>query len=206
MRILYGRKTSINVQKSVWMLGELKLEFEWIDKDGGVGSIDTPEYRKINPWAIVPTLDDDGVMIRQSNAIVRYLARTYSDGELWPGDPAILADADRWMDWQATEVWSKMTPVFWGLIRTPADQRDNDLIKRSVDLMHKEFSLMNSHLAEKSYVTGSDFTMGDFPLGAATYRYFSLPIERPSLTNLEAYYARLQERDAYREFVMVPLS
>ena len=48
------------------------------------------------------------------------------------------------------------------------------------------------------------FTMGDIPAGAQLYRYFTLDIERPSLPNVEAWYARLQERSAYREHVMVP--
>ena len=202
---LYGRKSSINVMKAAWTLGELGIAAERIDEDGSVGSIDTPEYRAINPHAIVPTLDDDWVIVMQSNTIVRYLAAKYSDGDLWPADPAGRAEADRGMDWQATEVWFAMTPVFWGLVRTPPEKRDMAKIQAGIEGLAGNFTILNDHLAGRDYFAGDHFTMGDIPLGAACYRYYAMEIERPALPHVEAWYARLQERAPYREFVMLPL-
>ena len=54
-----------------------------------------------------------------------------------------------------------------------------------------------------SYIAGDDLTLGDMPLGASMYRYFTLDIERPRLPRVEAWYERLTERAAYREHVMV---
>jgi len=82
MRRLYGRISSINVQKVAWALEEIGLDFDWLDKNGTIGSINSPKYRKLNPAAQIPTLDDDGIIVRQSNTIVRYLANTYPDSNL----------------------------------------------------------------------------------------------------------------------------
>lgn len=205
MITLYGRKTSINVQKVAWTLGELSLDFAWMDKDGVVGTVAVEDYESLNPTRRVPTLIDDGAVLTQSNAIVRYLAAKY-DGGLWPADPAERAAADRWMEWQSTDVWVDMTPAFWGLIRTPEHQRDMTAIEKHAANLADHFRILDAHLANRDYIFGERLTMGDIPIGAAVYRYMSLPIERPGLPNVEAWYSRLQGRSTYRTSVMLPIS
>lgn len=202
---LYGRKTSINVQKASWALGEAALEFEWIDKEGTFGSIDTPAYRALNPQGRVPLLDDGGTIVRQSNVIVRYVAQKFGAGTLWPDDPGARAAADYWMDWQAADNWRNLVTVFVGLVRTPPEERDAQAIAKSVAALGQDIEYLDDQLAGNKFVTGEAFTMGDIPVGAAAHRFFVLPIERPSVPNVEAWYERLQERPAFRECVMVPL-
>ncbi len=202
---LYGRKTSINVQKASWALGEAALDFEWIDKEGVFGSIDTPAYRTLNPQGRVPLLDDGGTIVRQSNVIVRYVAQKFGAGTLWPEDPGARAAADYWMDWQAADNWRNLVTVFVGLVRTPPAERDAPAIAKSVAALGQDFEYLDDQLAGNKFVTGEAFTMGDIPVGAAAHRFFVLPIERPSVPHVEAWYERLQERSAFRECVMVPL-
>ena len=202
---LYGRKTSINVQKASWALREAALDFEWINKEGVFGSIDTPAYRALNPQVRVPLLDDDGAIIRQSNVIVRYVAQKFGTGTLWPEDPDARAAADYWMDWQASDNWRNLVAVFVGLIRTPPEERNAEAIAKSVTALGQDFEYLDDQLAGKNFVTGEAFTMGDIPVGAAAHRFFVLPIERPSVPHVEAWYERLQTRPAFRECVMVPL-
>ncbi|MCZ6592154.1 MAG: glutathione S-transferase N-terminal domain-containing protein [Alphaproteobacteria bacterium] len=202
---LYGRKTSINVQKASWALGEAALEFEWIDKEGTFGSIDTPAYRALNPQGRVPLLDDGGTIVRQSYVIVRYVAQKFGAGTLWPEDAGARAAADYWMDWQAADNWRNLVTVFVGLVRTPPEERDAQAIAKSVAALGQDFEYLDDQLAGNKFVTGEAFTMGDIPVGAAAHRFFVLPIERPSVPNVEAWYERLQERPAFRECVMVPL-
>lgn len=206
MLVLYGRNTSINVQKAAWALGEAGLSFEWIDKDGTVGSIDNAGYREINPTAQIPTLDDDGVLVRQSNSVVRYLARKYARDLLWPADDAEFAEANRWMDWQISDNHYNLRTVFWALIRTPPEKQDPEVIAEATAGLNKDMTLLNDHLGHSPYMAGSRFCMGDIPPGALAYRYFALPIERPSLPHLEAWYEVLQQRPAYVEMVMIPLA
>ena len=83
---LLGRANSINVQKVHWCLEELGLPYERTDVGGAFGGNNTPEYLAKNPNGRVPTLEDDGFVLWESNVIVRYLAAKHSAGKLWPTD------------------------------------------------------------------------------------------------------------------------
>jgi glutathione S-transferase len=203
---IWGRNNSINVQKVMWAVAELGLAHERIDAGGKFGGLETPEYIGMNPNRTVPTLDDDGFVLWESNACVRYLAARYGAGTLWIDDPAERALADRWMDWQAATLLRDIGVVFWGLIRTPEAQRDHAAIAASAERLGELFRILDQQLAGREFVTGPRFTMGDIPVGAACYRYHELPIQRPRLPNLAGWYERLQQRAPFREHVMIPLS
>lgn len=203
---VWGRVNSINVQKVLWALDELKLPYERIDAGMAFGVVNDPAYKKMNPNSRVPTIDDDGFVLWESNAIVRYLAAKHAAGSLWPNDLKVRADADRWMDWATSTIQPVITPVFWGLIRTPADKRDMAVIAAEAEKTAQAFEVLEQGLEGKQYTAGADFTMGDIPIGAFVYRWYALDVKHPALKNVEAYYKRLQERPAFRKFVMLPLS
>jgi glutathione S-transferase len=203
---IWGRTNSINVQKVMWAVGELGQPHERIDAGGAFGVVDSADYGALNANRRVPTIEDDGVVVWESNACVRYLAARYGAGSLWPEDPAVRAVADMWMDWQQTTLVPDMTTVFWGLVRTPEAERDHAAIEAAAGRLGGLWQRLDSHLAGRSFVAGERFTMGDIPVGAACYRYFQLAIERPRLTALQAWYERLRERAPYRTHVMLPLT
>ena len=101
---IYGRKTSSNVQKVLWCCDEIGLAFEREDIGGEFGGNKTPEYLALNPNGLVPTIDDGGFILWESNSCVRYLAAKYGKGKLWPVDLQVAASASRWMDWQLSTV------------------------------------------------------------------------------------------------------
>jgi glutathione S-transferase len=203
---VWGRNNSINVQKVMWAVGELDLEHERIDVGGAFGRLDTPQYGKLNPNRRVPTIEDQGVVVWESNACVRYLAARYDAGGLWPEDPGTRARADMWMDWQGSSLLPDMTRVFWGLIRTPEAERDHGAIEAAARRLGTTWRILDEHLATRRFVTGDTLTIGDIPVGASCYRYFELPIERPDLPHVATWYERLKEREPFREHVMVPLT
>lgn len=203
---VWGRNNSINVQKVMWAVGELGVAHERIDVGGAFGGLDTPDYGALNPNRLVPTIEDDGAVLWESNAVVRYLAARYGAGSLWPEDPTGRARADIWMDWAITKLGPDMTIVFWGLVRTPPEKRDSGAIEAAADRLGPIFGILDDHLSGRPFVAGEQLTMGDIPVGAFCYRYHSLPIKRPGLPALEAWYARLQERPAFREHVMIPVT
>jgi glutathione S-transferase len=203
---IWGRTNSINVQKVMWAVGELGLAHERIDAGGAFGGLDTEDYGARNPNRRVPTVEDDGVVVWESNACVRYLAARYGAGRLWPEDVRRRARADMWMDWQQTTLLADMTLVFLGLIRTPEAQRDQAAIKAAAERLGVTWRVLDEHLADRRFVAGDTLTIGDIPVGAACYRYYNLPIARPSLPNLEAWHERLKQRPAFREHVMLPIT
>jgi glutathione S-transferase len=203
---IWGRTNSINVQKAMWAIAELGLPHERIDAGGPFGGLDTPEYKAKNPNSRIPTIDDNGVIVWESNTVVRYLAARYGAGKLWPVEPAHRSEADRWMDWQQTTLAPDMFPVFWGLVRTPPEKRDHAAIKAAGDKLAGSWTMLDQHLAGRAYVAGADFTMGDIPVGCAFWRYTKLEVAKPPLKHLDAWHQRLQERPPFRTHVALPLS
>ncbi len=198
---LWGRRSSINVQKVLWTLAELGLPFEQIDA-GVASGLDTAEFRARNPHGRIPVIDDDGAIIWESNAIVRYLAARYSVGALWPQSPAERGVADQWMDWCATGL--PFMDFFWSWYRTPESQRDAVRIAALLAATHRALVTLDAALDGRSFLAGDHLTIGDIPAGTVLYRYFTLEIARPHLPRLEAWYRTLCERPAYRDGVMLP--
>lgn len=202
---IWGRQNAINVQKVMWAVGELGLPHERIDAGGSFGGLDTEEFGELNPNRRVPVIDDDGTIVWESHAIVRYLANKYGAGTLAPEDQAIRAQSDMWTDWVLADLQPAFTDgVFWNFYRTPEEQRNWPLIRQGIARTTILFRLLDRHLGRRAYVAGNTLTFGDIPAGAQLYRYFNLEIDRPDLPYVEAWYARLQEREAYRTHVMVP--
>ncbi len=203
---IWGRTTSSNVQKVMWAIGELHLPHERIDVGREYGGLSTAEYFALNPNRRIPTLEDGDVVLWESNVIVRYLSAKFGAGQLWPSDDATRGVADQWMDWQQTTLLPDMRTVFWGLVRTPAEERDHRKIDVAVENLKEIWSRLDGHLSSQRFVAGDSLTMGDIPVGVMCHRYHALGVERAALGNLEAWYETLKSRDAFRKHVMIPLA
>jgi glutathione S-transferase len=165
---IWGRKNSINVQKVLWCCAELDLPFERIDAGMAFGVVETPAYRALNPNGRIPTIEDDGYVLWESNTIVRYLAMKHSPGSLCPSDLAARFDAERWMDWQLTTLDRPVRNVFWALVRTAPEKRDPAAVEMAQAEAEQALAILDAHLAQRRFVGGEAFTIGDIP--AATLR------------------------------------
>ncbi len=205
MRRVWGRATSSNVMKVVWLLEELGLPYERLDVGGSFGKTDTAEYRAMNPNSLVPTLEEDGFVLWESNAICRYLCSAH-ETPFWPAEPRARANIDRWMDWQQTTLNQPISVVFWGLVRTPSEKRDQAAIAAGLKECTRVWGILEAELARRPHVGGSAFTLADIPLGVHAHRWFTMEFERPPLPHLRAWYDRLLERAPYRTHVARPLA
>jgi glutathione S-transferase len=196
---IWGRVSSVNVQKVVWCAEELGLAYERVDVGGKFGGNDTPEYLAMNPNGLVPVIDDDGFVLYESNAIVRYLGAKAGSGSIWPADPRHRADVDRWMEWQSTAFTPAMWGAFWQLIRTPAEKRSAEMVESSRAKSEKLAGILDAHLADRKNLTGDTFTTADIVVGCAAHRWLNLPLQRTPRPNLERWYAELKARPASRQ-------
>lgn len=205
---LYGRRSSINVQKVLWCLAELGLEegrdFERIDAGLHFGVVDTPEFRALNPNGLVPTLVEDGRVLWESNTIVRYLAATRGGDSLLPADPAARADVERWMDWQLATLWSTLRVAFLGLTRTPEHERNYDAIRTSHAQAARMLGIVDGLLARQPFLAQDRFTLADVCVALSAERWYSLARndpERlepaPELPALQAWFTAATQRPSY---------
>ena len=203
---IWGRLSSVNVQKVVWCADELALPYERRDAGGKFGINDTAEYLAMNPNGLVPVIDDDGFVLYESNAIVRYLVARHRALQLLPDDLRARADVDRWMEWQSSNYTPAMGPAFWGLVRTPPDKRDAVAIETSRAKTEKLSAVLDSHLADRRYLCGDRFTAADIVVGCAAHRWLNMPVERERRPWIERWYADLKSRSASHQVTLQAIS
>ncbi len=206
MLTVWGRRSAFNVQKVLWLIGELELDHHHIDAGGAAGGLDTPDFLAMNPTGRIPVIDDDGTIVWESHTILRYLAARHGAGRFWSADPARRSHIERWMDWGHTRLEPAFMDLFWGYYRTPEDRRDAAFIADAMARSTACFRLLNDQLTGKAYLAGDALTLADIPSATTLYRYFELDIERPRLPAVEAWYARLCDRLAFRQHIMLDFS
>ncbi len=203
---IWGRKDSSNVQKALWCCDELAVAYERIDIGGSFGGNKEKPYLDLNPNGLVPTIEDGSFVLWESNTILRYLVDKYGGGRFLPANPEGKANANRWMDWQLTTLGPSMSPLFLGLIRTPEGRRDAAAIENALQKSIKAWQILNDHLKKNYFLAGGSFTIGDIPAGVWAYRWFNLPIQRPKLPSLDAWYERLRGRPPYQANIMISIT
>lgn len=203
---LWGHKNSSNVQKVLWALDELKLDFERIDAGGQFGRVKDADYLTLNPNGLVPTLEDGRLVLWESHAIVRYLFARYGSPPLSPSDLADRARADAWTDWQFGTLWPPVRTLLVQLLRTPEIRRDRGVIESARAAALAALGILDKELSRHPWAAGEHFTFGDIPLGVAAQRWYNLPIERPALQHVDAWYDRVKRRPGFERWVDLPLT
>lgn len=202
---LWGRRNSGNVQKATWALGELGLEFEHRQVGGSFGGTKTPEYLAINPNSVVPTLQDGDLTLFESDAILRYLARTYGAGSLWPNDPGELALADQWATWASTTFLPRFFPLWRAAAFTKRADQDPKAFEPHAEGLQGVMSILDAALEGRDHLVGGDLTFGEFGLAIFARRAFMLPYGVPEAPNVLRWLDRLKARPAYAKHVDFPL-
>ncbi|MEQ1579326.1 MAG: glutathione S-transferase family protein [Steroidobacteraceae bacterium] len=203
---IIGRSNSGNVQKVLWACEELSLPFTREDRGGTFGGNDDPHYLKMNPNGLVPTIIDGDAVIWESNTILRYLACKYGADTMWEPDPAQRTLGERWMDWQLAVLAPAHRVLFYQLIRTPEDKRDQTAIAKSRDMMATAMQLFDQGIPDSTYLGGERFTVADIALGIFVHRWFALPIFREPYPRAQRWYRAIAERQGFRKYVDVGLS
>ncbi len=169
------------------------------------GGNDTPAYRAMNPNGLIPVLRDGDVVMFESNAIVRYLAIRYGAGSLLPGEPKALAAAEQWMEWTQTTLMPWASVLFFNQVRTPADKADHKAMAEADAKLHSALVIADKALAGRAFFAGDHLTIGDIVLGCFRWRLDKLDWKRPDTPNLDRWFAALQARPPYKQWVMVPV-
>ena len=206
MLTIWGRLNSINVQKVVWAAEELGLAYTRHDAGMAFGIVKTPEYRAMNPNGLVPVINDNGFVLWESNAIVRYLCARYGAGQSWAIDAAEHADGDKWMDWQTTSFYPAYANAFSGLVRTAPEKRDHAAIEASRAKTGPLLIMLDDHLSGRDYLAGARFGMGDLALGPTLHRWLNMPITREPRPRVEAWHRRIMTRPSAGCFCDLPIT
>ncbi|WCT75162.1 glutathione S-transferase family protein [Sphingomonas naphthae] len=202
MLTIWGRLNSHNVKKVAWLAEEIGLPYVRHDVGGAFGM--DAAYLAKNPNALIPTIEDEGLILWESNVILRYLAARHAP-DLWPADPAARAIGDRWMDWQFGYA-DVQRGLFLNRVRRAPEARDPAEAERATIACGEQMAILDAALAERPWLSGEAFGIGDIPMGVYTHTYFTLADTRPPLPHVTDWYGRLKARPGYAATVMIPLT
>jgi glutathione S-transferase len=208
MITVWGRDNSTNVKKVLWCLEELGVAYHSIPAGGKFGKTHDAQYLAMNPNALVPCIHDDttGLTLWESNTIVRYLAAQYGKDSLWVAEPAARARGEKWMDWAGTALAGPHRGVFFSLVRTAPELRDEKLIADSIAQCNTLFAMVDAELAKQAWLGGDEFGTGDIALAPSVYNLLNLDVQWHDFPNLRRWYQQLTQRPAFKKVVMIPLS
>jgi glutathione S-transferase len=203
---IWGRLNSINVQKVLFCAEELGLAYKRIEAGREFGVNNTPDYLAMNPNGLVPVISDNGFILWESNAIVRYFCAKHGAATYMPSDLRLRAEADRWMDWQATALNSAMHAAFHNLVRTAPERRDAAAVEASRARTEALMGMLNAHLAGRRFLTADTFTMAEFAIGPAVHRWFNMPVIRGDHPHVLRWYRTLMERLSAKKVLSLPIT
>jgi glutathione S-transferase len=196
---IYGRANSINVRKVLWIADEIGLTYDREDWGRGYRPVTDAEYVHVNPFGVVPTIDDDGFVLRESNTIVRYLSVKHGRDDIFPQDQKQRFAIEAWMDWGSTDL-SAFVPavVHHHIFKTPGHE-DPETARQAAINWAGRMQMLEDYLAGNGpFLMGDSFTIADIPAGLVVNRWFGIDFEKPEFPAIAAYYDRLAERAPYR--------
>jgi len=193
---LLGRKTSGNVQKVLWLLEELGLEYVREDFGRQFNNTADEAYLRLNPNGKVPTLVDGDLVIWESNTILRYLANK-TGGRLYAADLGERTRIERWMDWQLAVLDQPFLAIFRDARLEPAERSAQ--FPANVKQLGQTLSILDRGLGVGSWAAGEAFTIADIALGPEVHRCLGFGVELPALPNVRRWHEAVVKRPAFQK-------
>ncbi|WP_431280822.1 glutathione S-transferase family protein [Humitalea sp. 24SJ18S-53] len=179
MITIYGVLRS-RASRNVWLLHEMGREFRHVPVIQ-VGRLADPasaintrsaDFLAINPNGLIPSMDDDGLVLHESLAINLHLARKYG-GALGPADAVEDSQMGMWTLWAATNVEPHSIQVLYNRAAKPVAERDAALADASVAALRGPVAVLELHLAQSGFLVGGRFTVAD--VNVAEVMRYALP-------------------------------
>lgn len=191
---LLGKSASLNVRKVLWTCAELGLDVAHEAQP----DLSSPEFRRLNPNALVPVLIDGDFVLWESNSICRYLVGRERRDDLLPQAPQARAGVEQWMDWQAGELNNAWRYAFMGLVRRSPLHQDAAMLAAGVAGWNRHLAILDAQLdLTGAFAVGPKFSLADVVLGLSVHRWMAAPIDKPALPAVAVYYERLSERPGF---------
>ncbi|MBR9923434.1 MAG: glutathione S-transferase [Gammaproteobacteria bacterium] len=190
---VYRHALSGHCHRIELMLSLLGLPATFIDVDLAAGEHKAAPFLNLNAFAQVPVLDDQGVILSDSNAILVYLERRYGSGRWLPNDPLKQAQVQRWLSVAAGPLAnSAMKARLVTVFNAPFDPAP--LIADA----HELFAIVDAHLSQQPFLASNQATLAEVSL----YSYIAhAPEGNVSLEPYPHIRAWLQRIEALEGFV-----
>ncbi len=193
---VWGRATSVNVQKVLWALDELGLGYEHRVVGGKHGGLDGAAFRAVSMVPMVPVLVDGDLNIRESNTILRHLARR--EGRLGAPETPV----DMWMEYGTATLQPAFIGLFYQRVRMRPEERDAGAEAASLAKLTGALDVIGQELADgRDHLVG-EFSIADIALGTPMYRACDIaPGLLADLPQVAAWVDRLAARPGWGRWI-----
>jgi glutathione S-transferase len=191
-RVNKGARGNTRDLRVLWALGELDLPFEIVGMDHPNHDLESDAFRAMNPFLQIPVLDDDGVILTESAAILIYLAK--KAGRLIPKDPGGEAQVLRW---SFAAMNSLEVPLLARQVTGWVDKSESSPARKSLtEWAQRHLGNLDRWLAGREFVAVDQFTVADIlmthVIGAEAEPALLAPY-----ANVRGYVERCQARPAW---------
>jgi glutathione S-transferase len=198
---LYDGRISWNGRKVRLLAAELGLHLERVTLDFQKGDYRSAEYLAKNPNGKIPTLEDDGFVVWESQAILIHLAQKQPERRLYPADPREQSRIHQWLFWWTAHVES----AFDVLLRERRNkaflgQQGNDpkLIAEADAALARFLPILDAQLADREHVLGA-LTIVDFAMAPHLETAPSLQVDLSPYSRIGAWLSRLQAKPYWKD-------
>jgi glutathione S-transferase len=198
---LYHFPISPNSRRVVAVLQHLQLDCELAIVDLSKGEQMQPDFLKLNPNHMIPTLVDGDFVLWESNAIMQYLCSKVHNNTLYPADPRLQADINRWQFWQAAH-WGSACSVFIfeRVIKKVFMSAEADLaeVAKGEERFHRFAQVLEQHLKGRDWLVGDAVTLADFSVGSFLDLAEMAQYPMTPYTEIARWYRNVQQLPAWK--------
>lgn len=194
---LYGHPLSSNTRRVQMLCEELKIPYEYRKVDLSKGEQNRPEYLKLNPNGKVPALDDNGFVLWESQAILRYLAVKHGAATWYPTNLKKRAAVEQWLDWHQSRLAPEvgklaMHTLFLGAKASP------QAIEDAKSGLAKILPVMENALARQPYVASDNPTLADLAI-ASTMAYLDMcRFDLSAYPRISDWFGKMKARPSFK--------
>jgi len=194
-RVNKGARGKTRDLRVLWALEEIGLPYEIVGMDHPNHDLDSPAFRALNPFGQIPVIDDDGVVVSESGAILLYLAR--KSGKLMPHDLAGEAQVLRWSFTALTTIETPVLSLWFIDLSGGKGSKPSEALRGWAEMRLKQ---LDGWLKSRQFIATEDFTVADILMTHVLDAGTSPEMLEP-YPNLLAYRARCTERPAWKKTV-----
>jgi glutathione S-transferase len=195
-RVNKGARGNTRDLRVLWALEEIGMPYVIVGMDHPNHDLDSPAYRALNPFGQIPVIDDDGVVVSESGAILLYLAR--KSGQLMPLDLAGESQVLRWCFTALTTIEGPALSLWFVNLNGGKDSKPSDALHDWVEMRLKQ---LDGCLANREFIATDGFTVADILMTHVLDTVVREKMLKP-YPNLRAYRARCMERPAWKKTIV----
>lgn len=204
MLTIYGVYRS-RASRNIWLAEELGIPFRQVPViqhyrtvPAGMLHTQSPEFLKINPSGLIPSIDDDGLVLNESLAINLYLARKHG-GPLAGANVAEEGQIAMWSLWAATGVEPHAINILYHRLGNPHGAKDPKIADAAVEALKGPFAVLDRALAKSGWLVGDRFTVADLNAAEIVRYAQAAPELFEAAPRVKAWLAACQARPAFRK-------